>query len=770
MGGFMRRVVVRGAFLALTAGRAFAAPLEAVPDEYLVEFYDADLSISAAQSAGVAPKTLANGRTINSKIKLLNRKGGVPRPSDLAVSAARAVQEGDSFCASLSKQLVRSCSPNYIVRASRTPNDVSFQSLWGLGAQSGADARPAWDLTIGSRDIVVAVLDSGVDYNHPDLVANMWRNPGEISGNGLDDDGNGYVDDVHGIDAISGSGNPQDLNGHGTHVAGTIGATGDNSIGVVGVNWETSILALRFLDAEGGGTLADAIEALNYLLDLKERGVNVRVVNASWGGGGYSEPFKRVLDQLNSHGILFVAAAGNESNDNDLRPAYPSSYEVANVLSVAALTEQQNLAGFSNYGANKVDLAAPGDDILSTVPGGYASYSGTSMATPHVAGAIALLLAQEPSLSAPQVVTRLFDTAIALPSLDGLTRTGRALNIGRLVRNETTPFEPTPIADLVCRYDVVTTRYGRDKSADQGTLVHSGDELGFVSLSLPFEFPFHKESFSTVTVSPNGVLYMGSGPGDTVFDYNPGETAPRRSIAAFHADLLAARGGGGVRVAMHQDRVTFRWVSHLYGWSEGTVGVTLTLFPDGSIRDSIEFSDLTTELVAQMGATIGLAGLVSESAFTYTTGGSSIRDGLELSFIPACDGSIKSSRVTEIRVSSSRGRGAKSVRAGESFFVDVRADRPGTTSKLGLMVNGRACSAAPRRIDLSKGTVRLRGSTLTLEGRVGVKRIGFFSSGVVGDKAVSHRPTTASARRKLRGYSASRVCREVMRSLKPVKG
>jgi subtilisin family serine protease len=231
----------------------------------------------------------------------------------------------------------------------------------------------------------------------------MWRNPGEISGNGLDDDGNGYVDDVHGIDAISGSGNPQDLNGHGTHVAGTIGATGDNSIGVVGVNWETSILALRFLDAEGGGTLADAIEALNYLLDLKERGVNVRVVNASWGGGGYSEPFKRVLDQLNSHGILFVAAAGNESNDNDLRPAYPSSYEVANVLSVAALTEQQNLAGFSNYGANRVDLAAPGDDILSTVPGGYASYSGTSMATPHVTGAIALLYQVKPDLTIQQV-------------------------------------------------------------------------------------------------------------------------------------------------------------------------------------------------------------------------------------------------------------------------------------------------------------------------------------------------------------------------------
>jgi hypothetical protein len=476
-----------------------------------------------------------------------------------------------------------------------------------------------------------------------------------------------------------------------------------------------------------------------------------------------------VLGRLHELGILFIAAAGNESNDNDGNPSYPAGYELPNVVSVGALTENQNLADFSNFGAVSVDLAAPGDGILSTVPGGYAVFSGTSMATPHVAGALALLLAAEPSLSIDQITTRLFDSAIPLPALHGVIRTGRALNVSRLVRNDTAPFEPPPVADLMCRYDIVPTRYGRDKSADSAPLIHNGDELGFVTLSVPFEFPFHREKFSAITVSPNGVVYMGSGPGDSVFDFEPGRTAPRRSIAAFHADLIAAGSKGGIRAAVGSDRVTVRWVSNIYGWREGEAEVTLTLFADGTIRDTIEFSDPTVEIVAQMGATIGLAGVIAESAFTYSTGGSAIRDGLELTFFPDCAGIAHTPRVTALKLHSERGTGAKSIKAGGRFIVDIRADRPTKGVELGLLINGKACTSGIKRVQIPAGTVRLRGSTEALEGRYGVRRLGVYSGTLVAQKNLSHPHVAAKARRKIARFSAPRACRAVTRSLRSIR-
>ncbi len=752
-------VMVGSLFVARTAA---SSPLEAVPGEYIVELREPSGNLSAARIPGVTanPSTTAPGRALGARMRLVSVSGP---PSIGGVSAARSQADAD-FCASLPKASVKSCSPNYIVRSSKTSNDPLLVELWGLGAVSGADARSAWDSTTGSAASVIAVVDSGVDYTHPDLAQNMWRNLEETPGNGIDDDGNGYIDDVFGIDAISGSGDPQDENGHGTHVSGTIGARGDNGIGVVGVNWNTSIMALRFLDAEGSGTIADAIEAMNYIIAQRERGVPIRVINASWGGGGYSEPFVSTLHRLNELGVIFVAAAGNESTDNDAAPSYPSSYQVPNVVAVGAISEDQNLADFSNFGATSVDLVAPGVGIVSTVPGGgYARMSGTSMASPHVAGALALLTSHEPNIGVEAAVARLLETGVALPSVQGLVASGRALNIGRLVRGESTPIVTPPVEDLVCAYDVAQSSYGRDTAADSAPVIQRGDELGFVQVQLPFEFPFHRDRYTTVTVSPNGVLYMGQGPGESSFDFDSGPTAPRRSIAAFHTDLVAAGSGSGVRVAVAADRATFRWVASLYGWLDGSAEVTLTIFADGTIRDSIEFSSDFVELVAQFGATIGLAGSIPESTVTYTTGGPSIRSGLELTFTPFCSG-VTPAQATRLRLASAKRSGAKSLRVGERFLLDVRTDRPGGSVDLGVLVNGRVCSSGTKKVRVPTGVTHLEGSTRVLEGKRGVNSLGFFSKSVVAQKRISQPAATRG--RSLRKASTGPVCRSVLRSLR----
>jgi len=291
--------------------------------------------------------------------------------------------------------------PNYILKAYATPNDSAFTNLWGLhntgqtGGTPGADihAVEAWDIRTDSDSIVVAVIDTGVNYGHEDLAANMWHNPGEIPNNDIDDDGNGYVDDVCGINVMRGTGNPTDDNGHGTHVAGTIGAVGDNGVGVAGVCWDTSIMAVKFLNSAGYGLTDNAISAIDYAVAN-----GAHVLNNSWGGGGYSQPLKDAIDSAGDSNVLFVAAAGNWGTDNDAHPHYPSSFESENIIAVMATEDDDERAYFSCYGMNSVDLGAPGSAILSCkAGGGYVEMSGTSMATPHVAGAAALLMGLYPS-------------------------------------------------------------------------------------------------------------------------------------------------------------------------------------------------------------------------------------------------------------------------------------------------------------------------------------------------------------------------------------
>ena len=335
-------------------------------------------------------------------------------------------------------------TPDFAITTQAIPNDPSFGSLWGLsnggvqGSSTLADinAAQAWDYGTSSN-VVTAVIDTGVDYRHQDLAANIWSNADEVAGNGIDDDRNGYVDDTRGWDFASNDNDPMDDNGHGTHVAGTIGAVGNNGLGVTGVAWSALIMPLKFLDKNGSGALSDAMEAINYA-----RVNGAKVINASWGGGGFSSALQSAITQFKNSGGVFVAAAGNESSNNTTTPAYPANY--AGVISVGASTRNDALASFSNYGTN-VQIIAPGQSILSTLPGNaYGSLSGTSMATPHVAGAIALLWGQNPTRTAAQITDAIFANTDNV--LRGSQSTYGRLNLGKAaaaLKQGAVPTNPT---------------------------------------------------------------------------------------------------------------------------------------------------------------------------------------------------------------------------------------------------------------------------------------------------------------------------------------
>jgi subtilisin family serine protease len=348
--------------------------------------------------------------------------------------------------------------PNHYRGAARIPSDPYFGQLWGLhntgqpvnGAigtpDADVDAPEAWEVATGEPAVAVAIVDSGMSRSHPDLVPNVWANAGETGGgrqsNRIDDDRNGYVDDSAGWDWVESDPDPSDLNGHGTHVAGTVAARGDNGTGVTGVAWRAGLMALRVLDEDGSGTVADAIAAYAYA-----GGEGARVLNASLGGPSFS---RSEYDAIRSiPGVLFVAAAGNDGRNNDVVPQYPCNFELPNVVCVAATGQRDGLAGFSNYGARTVDLAAPGSTILSTWPGGYAYSSGTSMATPHVSGVAALAFTHRPGATAESVKGALLAGADVLPSLTGRTLTSGRLNayatlVGRPPAPPPAPPPPAP--------------------------------------------------------------------------------------------------------------------------------------------------------------------------------------------------------------------------------------------------------------------------------------------------------------------------------------
>ncbi|BET69261.1 hypothetical protein ASA1KI_41790 [Opitutales bacterium ASA1] len=326
--------------------------------------------------------------------------------------------------------------PDYIVRPHRVPTDGAFTDgrLWGLrntgqnGGTAGVDidAVRAWDITTGSSDVIVAVIDSGIRYTHQDLAANMWRNPGEIPGNGIDDDGNGFIDDVHGINAVNDSGNPMDDDGHGTHVAGTIGAVANNAGEHVGVAWNVRLMALKFLSAQGDGTTSDAIESIAYAVEH-----GARVINASWGSSQYSRALAEAIAAADARDVLVVASAGNTGTSAETWPVYPASLDAPNVVSVAAHDRQGRLAVYSTFGDVSVDLAAPGHEVVSTHHVDDAAYfqaSGTSAAAPHVSGVAALVWSKDPGLRMREVRSRILQSAIRSTALTGRVATGGRLS------------------------------------------------------------------------------------------------------------------------------------------------------------------------------------------------------------------------------------------------------------------------------------------------------------------------------------------------------
>ena len=332
--------------------------------------------------------------------------------------------------------------PSYRVYAlDAIPNDPLFDSLWGMdntGQTGGApdadiDAPEAWDEYTGSGTVVLASIDTGVDYNHEDL--NMWINPGEIPGNGIDDDGNGYIDDIYGIDTVNNDSDPMDDHGHGTHTSGTMAGIGNNGIGVAGITWDAQIMALKWIDTSGYGTSEDVIECLDYMTMMKTTyGVNVVVSNNSWWQYP-SEALEEAIEASINAGIMFVTSAGNNNNDIDITPQYPANYDLEGIITVAATDHNDQKASFSNWGATSVDLAAPGVNIYSTLPSnGYGYKSGTSMAAPHVAGAVALLRDAFPNASLVEIKNMILMTVDLVPNMAGKTVGDGRLNLARLLQ------------------------------------------------------------------------------------------------------------------------------------------------------------------------------------------------------------------------------------------------------------------------------------------------------------------------------------------------
>ncbi len=378
----------------------------------------------------------------------------VDLPSDLPVREAERLYEASPD--------VEFAEPDFILKPSVTSaNDPDYPKLYGLNntgqnggtADADVDAPEAWSATTGDPGTVVAVIDQGVDINHPDLENNIWTNPDEIPNNGVDDDGNSYKDDVNGWDFANNDAtvyDPDPVTGagdeHGTHVAGTIAAEGNNNLGVVGVNWRTRVMPVKFLGPAGGST-SNAIKAINYAV-----AEGAKISNNSWGGGGFSQALLDTIKTADASGHLFVAAAGNGGtdrvgDDNDVTAHYPSNYNSPNIISVAATNSQDSLAAFSNYGATSVDVAAPGVGILSTVPNSaYSSYNGTSMATPHISGIAALLKSQSPELDDAQLKDRILQHAEKKASIQGKTVTGGRANAHQALTAtaSTPPSSPAP--------------------------------------------------------------------------------------------------------------------------------------------------------------------------------------------------------------------------------------------------------------------------------------------------------------------------------------
>lgn len=495
----------------------------------------------------------------------------------------------DAMKALRASSLVEYAEPNYILypleAAEALPQDVSdplFGELWGLRntGQSiewvtgtpGIDikAEGAWVRTQGSPNVVVGVIDSGTDINHPDLKDQIWTNPGEVAGDGIDNDKNGYIDDINGWDFFNDDNtvfDSGDGDEHGTHVSGTI-AGSSNSIGVIGVAPSVKIMPLKFLGPDGGDT-ADAVLAVNY---AKAKGV--KITNNSYGGGGYSQA---LYDAIKGSGSLFVAAAGNETQDIDAQPRYPAGYDLSNILSVAAIDNTGNISDFSNYGPKNVDIAAPGTSIKSTVPKGWSSdysyayeyYNGTSMASPHAAGVAALLQSTNSAISPAQMKSSIMNTVTKLSSLTGKVGTGGLLNAQAAVNTQADndipgkPFPGTTASGTVSATTDLDDVYSLDlKKGEKVTVTLTG------ATGTDFDLYLYKPSATTVKSSDGIAIYSEkAGTSSETFTY----IAPAEGT--YYVDVYAYKGAGSYKVTVKQGATagtyenTAKEIGYIGAWS-----------------------------------------------------------------------------------------------------------------------------------------------------------------------------------------------------------
>jgi len=394
---------------------------EVVEGEFIVKFREGIGSDSALASVG--GKRLQYFPTIGAQLWQIEEEGNNRKSIRRKLSRLR------------NNPRIEYVEPNYIIKMDQAPNDPYFpDKMWALNQIYAVEA---WAIHQSKTKVIIAIIDTGVDYTHPDLAPNMWINIGEIPGNQIDDDKNGYIDDVYGYDFINGTNDPIDENFHGTHCAGIIAAVANNGIGIAGVTGSAQIMALKFQEA-GYGTMAAAISAIEYA-----RGMGAKIINASWGWEAKGQALKEAIEKAKEEGILVIASAGNRQEDIDERPHYPASYDSDNIISVAATDLNDELAlfdfGGSNYGHNSVDLGAPGLNIYSTVPktidsfecsyqGCYTAQSGTSMATPYVTGVAALLWSFQPELTYQQVKAKILSSVDKIPGLEKKNVTGGRLN------------------------------------------------------------------------------------------------------------------------------------------------------------------------------------------------------------------------------------------------------------------------------------------------------------------------------------------------------